>query len=98
MPVLTVSQVKENLDTVLDEVQNTFEPIIIAGKNSSAVLKDCQDDCSLDILHCLSSNAADRASAIIQAPSIPIFAEITVAVMSRRTRSRIMLSILFSLK
>jgi prevent-host-death family protein len=38
MPVLSVAQAKENLDTVLDEVQNTFEPVIIAGKNSSAVL------------------------------------------------------------
>jgi prevent-host-death family protein len=38
MPVLSVSKVKENLDAVLDEVQNTFEPIIIAGRNSSAVL------------------------------------------------------------
>jgi prevent-host-death family protein len=38
MPVLSVSQAKENLDAVLDEVQNTFEPIIITGRNSSAVL------------------------------------------------------------
>jgi prevent-host-death family protein len=38
MAVLSVSKAKENLDTVLEEVQNTFEPIIIAGKNSSAVL------------------------------------------------------------
>jgi prevent-host-death family protein len=38
MPVLSVSRAKENLDAVLDEVQNTFEPIIIAGSNSSAVL------------------------------------------------------------
>ena len=38
MPVLNVSKAKENLDTVLDEVQNSFEPVIIAGKNSSAVL------------------------------------------------------------
>ena len=38
MPVLNVSKVKENLDTVLDAVQNSFEPVIIAGKNSSAVL------------------------------------------------------------
>jgi prevent-host-death family protein len=38
MPVLSVSRVKENLDAILDEVQNTFEPIIIAGRNSSAVL------------------------------------------------------------
>ena len=38
MHVLNASKVKENLDTVLDEVQNSFEPIIISGKNSSAVL------------------------------------------------------------
>ena len=38
MPVLNVSKIKGNLDTVLDEVQNSFEPVIIAGKNSSAVL------------------------------------------------------------
>jgi prevent-host-death family protein len=38
MPVLSVSKVKKNLDAVLDEVQNTFEPIIITGRNSSAVL------------------------------------------------------------
>jgi prevent-host-death family protein len=38
MPVLSVSQAKENLDTVLDKVQDIFEPIIIAGENSSAVL------------------------------------------------------------
>ena len=38
MPVLNISRVKENLDTILDEVQNSFEPIIIAGNNSSAVL------------------------------------------------------------
>jgi prevent-host-death family protein len=38
MPALSVSKVKENLDAILDEAQNTFEPIIIVGKNSSAVL------------------------------------------------------------
>ena len=38
MPVLNVAKAKENLDMVLDEIQNSFEPIIIAGKNSSAVL------------------------------------------------------------
>jgi PHD/YefM family antitoxin component YafN of YafNO toxin-antitoxin module len=38
MPVLNVSKVEENLDAVLDEVQNSFEPEIIAGTNSSAVL------------------------------------------------------------
>ncbi|MDR1389067.1 MAG: type II toxin-antitoxin system Phd/YefM family antitoxin [Treponema sp.] len=37
-PVLSVSKAKENLDIILDGAQNTFEPIIIAGKNSSAVL------------------------------------------------------------
>jgi prevent-host-death family protein len=38
MPVLNVSKAKENLDAVLDAVQNSFEPVIIAGRNSSAVL------------------------------------------------------------
>jgi prevent-host-death family protein len=38
MTVLSVSRIKENFDTVLDDVQNTFEPITIAGTNSSAVL------------------------------------------------------------
>ncbi|MDR0636155.1 MAG: type II toxin-antitoxin system Phd/YefM family antitoxin [Treponema sp.] len=38
MSVLSVSEVKENLDIVLDEIQSTFEPVFIAGKNSSAVL------------------------------------------------------------
>ena len=38
MPVLNVAKAKENLDTVLDEVQHSFEPVIIAGNNSSAVL------------------------------------------------------------
>ncbi|MDR0598561.1 MAG: type II toxin-antitoxin system Phd/YefM family antitoxin [Treponema sp.] len=38
MAVLSVSRASENLDMVLEEVQNSFEPIIIAGKNSSAVL------------------------------------------------------------
>ncbi|MDR0378236.1 MAG: hypothetical protein LBH70_10640 [Spirochaetaceae bacterium] len=34
---MSAPQVKEKLDTVLDEAQDTFEPVIIAGKNSSAV-------------------------------------------------------------
>jgi PHD/YefM family antitoxin component YafN of YafNO toxin-antitoxin module len=38
MPVLHISRVKENLDTVLDDVQNSVEPVIIAGNNSTAVL------------------------------------------------------------
>ena len=38
MTVLSVSKVKENLDIILDEVQSTYEPMIIAGENNSAVL------------------------------------------------------------
>lgn len=38
MMVLNVSRVKEDLDTVLDEVQHSVEPMIIAGTHSSAVL------------------------------------------------------------
>ena len=38
MTVLTVSKAKEKLDLILDEVQNTYEPMIITGKNHSAVL------------------------------------------------------------
>jgi len=38
MTILSVSKAKENLDIVLDEVQSTYEPVIIAGENHSAVL------------------------------------------------------------
>ena len=38
MTVLTVSKAKEKLDIILDEVQNTYEPMIITGENHSAVL------------------------------------------------------------
>ena len=38
MTILSVSKVKENLDIILDEVQSTYEPMIIAGENHSAVL------------------------------------------------------------
>ena len=38
MTVLTVSKAKEKLDIILDEVQNTYEPMIITGENNSAVL------------------------------------------------------------
>jgi PHD/YefM family antitoxin component YafN of YafNO toxin-antitoxin module len=38
MPVLTVNSVKEKLDILLEEVQNTYEPLIIAGEKHSAVL------------------------------------------------------------
>jgi PHD/YefM family antitoxin component YafN of YafNO toxin-antitoxin module len=38
MPVLTVNNVKEKLDILLEEIQNTYEPLIIAGEKHSAVL------------------------------------------------------------
>lgn len=38
MPVLNVKNVKDKLDSILAEVQNTYEPIIIAGEKHSAVL------------------------------------------------------------
>ncbi|MDR0455908.1 MAG: type II toxin-antitoxin system Phd/YefM family antitoxin [Treponema sp.] len=38
MPVLTVNNVKEKLDILLEEVQDTYEPLIIAGEKHSAVL------------------------------------------------------------
>jgi PHD/YefM family antitoxin component YafN of YafNO toxin-antitoxin module len=36
--VLTVAKAKETLDTVINNIQNTYEPIIIAGDCCSAVL------------------------------------------------------------
>ena len=38
MPVLNVNAAKKNLDIILEEVQNTYEPLIIAGEKYSAVL------------------------------------------------------------
>jgi len=38
MPVLNVKNVKDKLDSILAEVQDTYEPIIIAGEKHSAVL------------------------------------------------------------
>jgi PHD/YefM family antitoxin component YafN of YafNO toxin-antitoxin module len=38
MPVLNVNNVKKRLDVLLEEVQDTYEPLIIAGKKHSAVL------------------------------------------------------------
>jgi len=38
MPVLNVNNVKEKWDTILAEVQNTYEPFIITGEKHSAVL------------------------------------------------------------
>ena len=38
MPVLNVKNVKEDLDTILEAVQDTYEPLIIAGEKHSAVL------------------------------------------------------------
>ncbi|MCL2026566.1 MAG: type II toxin-antitoxin system Phd/YefM family antitoxin [Leptospirales bacterium] len=38
MPVLNVKNAKEKLDIILEEIQNTYEPLIIAGEKHSAVL------------------------------------------------------------
>jgi PHD/YefM family antitoxin component YafN of YafNO toxin-antitoxin module len=38
MPVLNVENVKESLDTILETIQDTYEPLIIAGDKHSAVL------------------------------------------------------------
>jgi len=38
MPVLTVDSAKERLDVILAEVQDSYEPLIIAGEKHSAVL------------------------------------------------------------
>ena len=38
MAVLSVSKAKENLEAIVEEVQNSYEPMIISGKNHSAVL------------------------------------------------------------
>ena len=38
MPVLTVNNAKKKLDTILEEVQNIYEPLIISGEKHSAVL------------------------------------------------------------
>ena len=38
MPVLNVDSAKEKLDTLLEEIQHTYEPLIIAGERHSAVL------------------------------------------------------------
>ena len=38
MTVLNVNNVKEKLDIILEEIQETYEPLIIAGEKHSAVL------------------------------------------------------------
>ena len=38
MAVLSVNKAKEKLDIILDEVQNSYEPIFITGEKHSAVL------------------------------------------------------------
>ena len=38
MPVLNIKSVKEKLDIILEEVQETYEPFFIAGEKHSAVL------------------------------------------------------------
>jgi PHD/YefM family antitoxin component YafN of YafNO toxin-antitoxin module len=38
MPVLNVNNIKNKLDIILEEVQNTYEPLLITGEKHSAVL------------------------------------------------------------
>jgi PHD/YefM family antitoxin component YafN of YafNO toxin-antitoxin module len=38
MAVLSVNRAKEQLDTILDEVQYSYEPLFITGEKHSAVL------------------------------------------------------------
>jgi prevent-host-death family protein len=38
MPALSVNKAKEKLDIILEEVQNTYEPLIITSEKHSAVL------------------------------------------------------------
>ena len=38
MPFVSISKAKGKLDAILEEVQGTYEPLIIAGENHSAVL------------------------------------------------------------
>jgi len=38
MTVINVNKAKEKLDVILDEIQNSYEPMIIAGEKHSAVL------------------------------------------------------------
>jgi len=38
VPFVSISKAKGKLDAILEEVQGTYEPLIIAGENHSAVL------------------------------------------------------------
>ena len=38
MPVLNISSVKDKLDIILEEIQETYEPFFIASEKHSAVL------------------------------------------------------------
>ena len=38
MTVINVNKAKKELDVILDEIQNSYEPMIIAGEKHSAVL------------------------------------------------------------
>ena len=38
MPILNANTAKEKMDVILEEVQNMYEPLIIAGEKHSAVL------------------------------------------------------------
>ena len=43
MPVLTVSEARANLYRLIDQAADSHEPILIAGKRSSAVLVSEED-------------------------------------------------------
>jgi PHD/YefM family antitoxin component YafN of YafNO toxin-antitoxin module len=38
MPVLNIQNTKEDFDTILEKIQNTYEPVMISGEKYSAVL------------------------------------------------------------
>ena len=38
MAVMNVNNVKDKLDIILEQIQNTYEPLIITGEKHSAVL------------------------------------------------------------
>ena len=38
MPVMNVNNIKDKLEIILEEIQETYEPLIITGEKHSAVL------------------------------------------------------------
>ncbi len=55
MPVLTASAARANLYRLIDQAAESHEPILIAGKRSSAVLISAEDRKAIqDTMHLLS--------------------------------------------